>query len=340
MKLLSRDNFRESVFKRDGHKCVVCKNPAVDAHHIIERRLFNDGGYYLENGASLCSSCHLLAEKTLISVEEIREKAGITKICIPSHLYPDQSYTKWGDPILPNKTRMKGELFEDQSVQKILKEGGVLSSYTNYVKYPRTVHLPFSLGATDDDRFIESLDAFIGKEVVVTEKLDGESSSLYRDKYHARSLDSKYHESQSWIKNFHSTICQEIPEGWRICGENLYASHSIKYSNLKSYFYGFSIWNDKNFCLSWQETLEWFSLLNIEPVPLLYQGMWDEKKVRACWSPEEEEVKEGYVVRTSSGFAFSEFRRNVAKFVRPDHVRTSHSWRENWQKNGLTLQAE
>jgi 5-methylcytosine-specific restriction endonuclease McrA len=33
-KLLTRDDFRESVFKRDGHKCVICKAPGVDAHHI------------------------------------------------------------------------------------------------------------------------------------------------------------------------------------------------------------------------------------------------------------------------------------------------------------------
>ena len=28
-----RDIFREAVFDRDGHKCVVCQAPAKDAHH-------------------------------------------------------------------------------------------------------------------------------------------------------------------------------------------------------------------------------------------------------------------------------------------------------------------
>lgn len=51
MKLLTRDEFREGVFERDGHKCVVCGDDARDAHHIMERRLFADGGYYMENGA-------------------------------------------------------------------------------------------------------------------------------------------------------------------------------------------------------------------------------------------------------------------------------------------------
>ena len=32
-KLLTRDEFREGVFKRDAHKCVICGEPAKDAHH-------------------------------------------------------------------------------------------------------------------------------------------------------------------------------------------------------------------------------------------------------------------------------------------------------------------
>jgi len=46
-KLLDRDTFRETVFARDGHRCVICGNGPhngreIDAHHIIERRLFTD----------------------------------------------------------------------------------------------------------------------------------------------------------------------------------------------------------------------------------------------------------------------------------------------------------
>ena len=38
--LLSIDKFRERVFKRDNYKCIICKDAAKNAHHIIERRLF------------------------------------------------------------------------------------------------------------------------------------------------------------------------------------------------------------------------------------------------------------------------------------------------------------
>ena len=43
--LLTRDEFREGVFARDHNNCVICGEPAADAHHIVERRLFSDGGY-------------------------------------------------------------------------------------------------------------------------------------------------------------------------------------------------------------------------------------------------------------------------------------------------------
>jgi 5-methylcytosine-specific restriction endonuclease McrA len=43
--LLTRDEFRNSVFERDRHRCVICGSEGkLDAHHIIERRLWTDGG--------------------------------------------------------------------------------------------------------------------------------------------------------------------------------------------------------------------------------------------------------------------------------------------------------
>lgn len=173
--LLTRDAFREGVFARDQHKCVVCGQPAVDAHHIIERRLFSDSGYYLNNGASVCAEHHMMCEMTTISVEQIREYARITKPVIPQHLYEDTVYDKWGNVVMDNGRRLRGELFEDESVQKVLKQGQVLDLFDQHVKYPRTYHLPWSPGMHDDDRMMPDVGAFNGKRVVVMEKLDGEN---------------------------------------------------------------------------------------------------------------------------------------------------------------------
>lgn len=322
-KLLTRDEFREAVFVRDGHRCVICGEPAQDAHHILERRLFDNGGYFLSNGASLCGKHHIMAEETTLSVEEIRKKAGIVAPPLPNHFYPDEQYDKWGNIILPTGQRTKGELFMDESVLKILAQGDCLKYFNNYVKYPRTLHLPWSPGATDDDRIHQDLSGFEGEEVVVTQKMDGENTSLYRDYYHARSLDNNSHPTQSWARGFHAKMSYNIPDGWRICAENLYAKHSIAYNNLESFLLVFSIWNESNRCLSWDETIEYCKLLELNWVPVIYRGLWNEKLIRDIKIGE----TEGYVVRVTRSFSFAEFRRVVGKYVRAGHVQTTHHWK-------------
>ena len=58
-----RASFRDAVFSRDGHKCVMCPgNEHLDAHHITDRNDMPNGGYVADNGITLCPNCHLEAE--------------------------------------------------------------------------------------------------------------------------------------------------------------------------------------------------------------------------------------------------------------------------------------
>lgn len=323
-RLLTRDDFRNGVFARDGHKCIFCDAPAKDAHHIIERRLFVDGGYYLDNGVSVCEEHHLACERTDIAVEDVRLAAKITRKVVPPHLYADQQIDKWGNPVLPNGTRLRGELFYDESVQKII--AGHLHEFSPYVKYPRTNHISWSPGMNDDDRRIENMGAFVGQRVIVSAKMDGEQTTMYSDYIHARSIDSRHHVSRDWVKNFWSSIAHDIPEGWRVCGENLFAQHSIAYDELPSYLLGFSVWNEANTCLSWDDTLDWFKLLGIVPVDVLYDGIYDEKKLHEIEKGLSWEKDEGYVLRVADAFAYGEFRHKAAKWVRKGHVMTAKHW--------------
>lgn len=305
----------------------MCGAPAVDAHHIVERKLWPDQGFYLENGASVCADCHLQAEATTISCDELRSRAGILRFPLPPHFNANEIIDKWGNPILPNGMRLRGELFDDESVQKILAP--VLHLFTDKVKYPRTWHLPWSPGATKDDCVHKDLSPFekLSCEIVATEKMDGENTTLARDYLHARSTEYHQHESRDWVKALHGRIAHEIPKGWRICGENLYAKHSIKYENLSSYFQVFSIWNEKNSALSWDETTEWVQLLELQLVPVIYRGPWNEKKLHELHlDGKTENLSEGYVVRPADGFHLREFRRVVGKYVRANHVQTGSHW--------------
>ncbi|MEV0969193.1 RNA ligase family protein [Microtetraspora glauca] len=191
------------------------------------------------------------------------------------------------------------------------------------VHYPRTPHLPWSPGATTDDLRAGGLSGLVGREVVVTEKLDGENTTMYSDGLHARSLDSAHHPSRAWIKGLHGRIARHIPPAWRVCGENLYARHSLAYHDLESWFYAFSVW-DGDRCLDWDETVRFSRRLGV-PVPaVLWRGVCDERALRALRL--DTARHEGYVVRTVEGFRREEFAHRVAKWVRSAHVTTDEHW--------------
>ncbi|MFJ6849354.1 RNA ligase family protein [Streptomyces sp. NPDC091271] len=192
--------------------------------------------------------------------------------------------------------------------------------------YPRTSHLPWSPGATSDDVRLADLAGLTGSQVVVTEKLDGENTTLYADGLHARSLDSAHHPSRAWVKALQSRIGPRIPAGWRICGENMFARHSIPYEDLASHFYGFSVW-DGDFCLDWDRTVDFLRDLGIPTPTVLWRGVFDARAENALRALRPDtERQEGYVVRPAEGFPAAGFARRVAKWVRPGHVRTDTHW--------------
>lgn len=178
-----------------------------------------------------------------------------------------------------------------------------------------------------DDRIIDSIEIFKDKDIIISVKMDGECTSLYKDKIHARSINYSPHPSRSWIKSLHANINSNIPKGWRIVGENLYAKHSIKYNNLDSYFLVFAIFNERNICLSWADTKTYSILLGLQTVPVLYKGLWGINKVKQSFYKEYDgDPMEGYVVRLANSFAYHEYSQNVAKYVRQNHVQTDEHW--------------
>lgn len=196
----------------------------------------------------------------------------------------------------------------------------------NTIKYPRTFHLPTSLGVTSDDKVMKNLSAFKDVEVVITEKMDGENTTFYRDCLHARSTTYSPHLSRDWVRRAHGQISYLIPKHWRVCGENVYAKHSIGYSNLKSYFYVFSVWDDKNVCLSWDETKMFADDIGFPTVREFYRGPFDLSIINELPSKLDLTEVEGFVVRVTSPFLFDNFSKFVGKWVRKGHVQTDKHW--------------
>lgn len=202
-------------------------------------------------------------------------------------------------------------------------------------KYPRTYHLPFSETITSDDKVLKDTFQFHGKQVIVTEKMDGENSTIYNNYYHARSLDSKHSAYHSWLMSYIQQFQYMIPDNWRVCGEYLFAKHSIEYHDLESYFLVFSVWDGEQ-CLSWDDTEKFCKQLGLQLVPVLYKGEYDEELIKKIAKETVSKGGEGIVVRLQDSFSYADFPKSVAKFVRKNHVQTDTHWKnQDITKNKL-----
>lgn len=211
------------------------------------------------------------------------------------------------------------------------------------IKYKRTWHLPFCENIGDDGDHTLSEDEveehFIGKLLIMTEKMDGENTTLYNDGIHARSISSPSTEWRTYLQGRHAAIKHLIPHDARICGENMYAKHSIFYEDLEDYFYVFNVFQKGPAPLvyNWWDVVDVATELGFPTVPFISEIYLPKEKTyddfkKECLSKFEEYKKtlnrecEGFVLRNAFSFEEKDFKKNVTKFVRKNHVQTSEHW--------------
>lgn len=210
-------------------------------------------------------------------------------------------------------------------------------------KYHRTLHLPWSPGAKNDDRIATEGD--LGQlgacdEWVVSVKMDGENTTIYPGgRSHARSMDSLSHPSRTWVRAFAGRVGPFIPSQHHLCGENCYAEHSLRYEDLESYFLLFSMWRG-DWCLPWDEMMAMVAMMNedmgeeaLVTVPVIYRGRPCDLEALTESFLLEHPREEGFVVRTSGGYGLVDTVAGsstplMAKWVRKDHVTTDAHWME------------
>lgn len=192
-------------------------------------------------------------------------------------------------------------------------------------KYGRTFHLPISLGATSDDKVMSSLEGLMVNDLIITEKMDGENTTIHSAGTHARSPDSRYHPSRDWIKAFAAGVSPQLEKEERIIGENLFAKHSVAYSELPSYFMGFS-WIVGGEIQPWDATLARFEDLRIKPVTELYRGPFYDRLFEKIAAQLDLSKQEGFVARDAAGFNENSMPRCMGKYVRADHVQSETHW--------------
>jgi hypothetical protein len=192
-------------------------------------------------------------------------------------------------------------------------------------KYGRTFHLPMSPGATSDDKIMPSIKGLMVPDLLVTEKMDGENTTIHCSGTHARSPDSRHHPSRDWMKRFAASISPYLEENERVVGENLFAQHSISYDALTSYFIGFS-WIVGDEIQSWDLTMRRFKTLGITPVPTLYRGPFKKDLFEELAASLNKSKQEGFVVRVAGAFREADMQIYMGKYVRAEHVQSETHW--------------
>lgn len=213
---------------------------------------------------------------------------------------------------------------------------------TGKLKYPRTLHWPWSETIHKDDKIHQNPEFFIGKEVVVTEKLDGGNSMLLEGTAFARSTGQEA--TAGWfamVKKHHAWKTYEYPQ-IAFYGEDLFGIHSIEYDAIpETQTYHLFAVRDfaTNMFASWDDLRHlWSAAINVPVVPEVFRGKFSsleeitaffkaERQNRSALGPE----REGFVMRVAEEFHADEFQQKVCKFVRAGHVQTDEHWTKNWQ---------
>ncbi|EAY24418.1 RNA ligase family protein [Microscilla marina] len=218
----------------------------------------------------------------------------------------------------------------------------------NSKKYPRTYHLPWSPGATSDDKIAAFIDQAIGQPIIITEKLDGENTCLNQHGVFARSHAAPTQNPwSSYLWDIHTRIHYQLDE-LEVFGESLFAIHSITYTGLQQYFYVFGM-RQGTVWLPWEEVVMYADLLDLPLAPVLFEGtVQNEAELKALIDgvlrePSEfeslelgiEVPKEGAVVRLATAFESDDFDQSVFKWVRANHVQTDEHWTRNWKRAPL-----
>ena len=207
------------------------------------------------------------------------------------------------------------------------------------MKYPKTPYWAYSPGAPRDGDDLADVAGFVGRRVVVTEKLDGGNTLLWRGQVFARSVAAP--STGKWmamVKKYHAWKVTE-PDVW-LYGEDIYGVHSIEYDPVPEdeTFYAFALrWTDGRFA-SFHALVNYARQRSIPVVPILFEGTFrtvDDLRDfvnRAHRKPSAlGGAREGVVIRAAHGFPAEDFRSNVCKSVRAGHVQSEEHWTRNWR---------
>lgn len=339
---MTREAFRQTCVERDGSECLIpwCDESVTDdpdgpgeVHHIIERRLWDDGGYFADNGACVCNDHHRRAENNEIPPQAFWRWNSVDHPTLPETV-SSQDVNKWGEQL----------------------DGPSWSSIRSEIKYPSTGHLPLSPEWDGSRVDLKAVDQLVESPIVVTIKMDGSNAMLVKDTeepVRARNGKHAEHPSFDLLKQeyWNRNLYEKIPENLQIFGEWLYAKHAIHYGcecdtpcedvapGLDAYFQVFGVYDTRyNLWLSWWEIEEWAAKIGYPTTPVISEAAIDTDYELYDWLVDVgtelvDRGHEGFVVRSMFPIHYGQFEKRIAKYVRAGHVDPDA---DHWSHSSVT----
>lgn len=215
------------------------------------------------------------------------------------------------------------------------------------LKYPRTLHWPWSPTIHANDSVHDDPHFFVGKRVIVTEKIDGSNTCLKGGEVYARSVSAPSHNGWfAMVRKHHGWKTFEKP--YSIYGEDIFGVHSIRYAPVaeEDTFMMFGV-EEEGIFKSWDDVKEIARELDIKMVPTVFDGVFEnvneithffydnmpnpDEKRNGTASAIGGEACEGFVIRIADEFFVQDFGLHLSKYVRAYHVQTDQHWKKNWQ---------
>lgn len=208
-------------------------------------------------------------------------------------------------------------------------------------KYPRTKHWPTSPGVQSDDKIHKDIGRLIGVPVSITEKMDGSNVTLCNGEVYARStMVPSAHAWHGMVRKHHAWKTNDLGPDYKICGEDMYAIHSIEYDGFRE-SETFRVFNIlyKDTWLSFDDRAKICQALDLKMAPVwVINAEFEKEKDLSKWLAANMKLgsklgpdNEGFVVQTMDAFSREDFQLNVAKYVRAGHVQTDQHWSRNWR---------
>ena len=182
-----------------------------------------------------------------------------------------------------------------------------------HIKHPSTPYLDISQTANEKVVVTQS---FIGERVTITEKMDGEITSIYPDgSFHARSLDSGAAWQRDVIHSYLPSIVSAMRYDEHFVFENMYAKHTIEYDDLESYLYLLYVVRN-GFVISYEQTRMIASKIGLVMPRVLLSGVFRSANNVLLMKS----YREGFVLRVNRSFPYAKLGEFTGKYVVPDFV--------------------